>query len=254
MWFVPSSALTAEQRRTMPTEVAARTPGALLQIAQTLRQTIVPAPTPIEGLCLSERASSCARTLGHLFDKFGSDKSTTHNYHYLYGFLLSNLPNPYKLLEIGLGSNNTSIPSNMGELGRPGASLRAFKEFSPDSEIVGADIDSTISVEKCSVFHVDQLRPESFASITKGAGYGFDLIIDDGLHSPDANLNTLHFALRHLSPGGFVVVEDIPQEALPIWGIVQTMIAGTQYRSLIFRCKIRYAFVMTSNASFWGFN
>jgi hypothetical protein len=254
MWFVPGSALTDEQLRTMPAEVATRTPRALLQIAQTLRQARVPEPTPIEELCLSEKARSFAASLGNLFDKFGSDKRHKHNYHYLYGFLLSNLPSPCKILEIGLGSNNINIPSNMGALGMPGASLRAFKEFSPESEVVGADIDSTISVEGCSVFHVDQLRPETFSTITRGAGYGFDLIIDDGLHSPDANLNTLHFALRHLSPRGFAIVEDIPQVALPIWGIVQTMIAGTYYRSLILRGKASYVFVMTTNASFWGFN
>ena len=37
----------------------------------------------------------------------------------------------------------------------------------------------------------------------------YDLFIDDGLHSIGANLNSLVFGLRHLKPGGFVVVEDI---------------------------------------------
>ena len=38
----------------------------------------------------------------------------------------------------------------------------------------------------------------------------FDVVIDDGMHSIGASLNTLYFGLRHVRPGGFVVVEDIP--------------------------------------------
>jgi len=34
-------------------------------------------------------------------------------------------------------------------------------------------------------------------------------VIDDGMHSIGASLNTLYFGLRHVRPGGFVVVEDI---------------------------------------------
>ena len=37
----------------------------------------------------------------------------------------------------------------------------------------------------------------------------FDLVIDDGLYAPGANLNVLEFALQHLRPGGYVVIEDI---------------------------------------------
>ena len=54
-----------------------------------------------------------------------------------------------KTLEIGLGFNNTEIMSNMSKLGNPGASLFAFRDFLPQSEIWGADIDeNTFSRQK----------------------------------------------------------------------------------------------------------
>jgi hypothetical protein len=36
-----------------------------------------------------------------------------------------------------------------------------------------------------------------------------DLIIDDGLHQPDANLNTIIELIDHLKLNGLIVVEDI---------------------------------------------
>ena len=48
------------------------------------------------------------------------------------------------IFEIGLGSINTKIVSNMGKFGKPGASLRAFRDFCPNAIIYGADIDQSI--------------------------------------------------------------------------------------------------------------
>ena len=49
-----------------------------------------------------------------VFTSCGSDKSTGHNYHYLYAAILSSLigaSNP-RILEIGLGTNNPAVMSN----------------------------------------------------------------------------------------------------------------------------------------------
>jgi hypothetical protein len=75
--------------------------------------------------------------------------------------------------------------STMGKRGKPGASLRAFRDFLPNA--VGRD---------------------------------FDLVIDDGLHSPNANIAVLSFGLSRLKPGGWLVVEDIGHAALPLWEVV----------------------------------
>jgi 23S rRNA U2552 (ribose-2'-O)-methylase RlmE/FtsJ len=104
-----------------------------------------------------------------------------------------------------MGSNNLDVVSNMGAGGRPGASLRAFRDFLPNAQIYGADIDDSILFQenRIKTFPVDQLNPEALSRLGEliPDNY-FDLIIDDGLHAPDANVNTLSFALGKVAPGG----------------------------------------------------
>ena len=45
----------------------------------------------------------------------------------------------------------------------------------------------------------------------------FDLIVDDGLHSPSANLSTLINSQSLLSKNGVLVIEDVAERSLPIW-------------------------------------
>ena len=56
------------------------------------------------------------------FKDSGSDKSTYHNYDTLYDCLFSDfVGKEINFFELGLGTNNTDVPSNMGEDGVPGA-------------------------------------------------------------------------------------------------------------------------------------
>ena len=81
----------------------------------------------------TECDSSEASELGEIFARMGSDKSTTHDYYRVYFRILNDVREKnLKLFEIGLGTNNTDVISNMGSTGSPGASLRAFKEFLPE--------------------------------------------------------------------------------------------------------------------------
>lgn len=41
----------------------------------------------------------------------------------------------------------------------------------------------------------------------------FDVILDDGGHTPDLQIATLELAFKHLSPGGVYIVEDLVQKA-----------------------------------------
>jgi hypothetical protein len=50
------------------------------------------------------------------------------------------------------------------------------------------------------------------------------VIIDDGLHSPGANLAVLLFALDALSAHGVLVIEDIKEDALPVWHVVRALL------------------------------
>lgn len=71
-----------------------------------------------------------ASHLKEFLDLHGSDKASLHNYYLLYGYFFTYFKSPPKILEIGLGSNDSRILSNMGPNGRPGESLRAFRDFS----------------------------------------------------------------------------------------------------------------------------
>ncbi len=164
--------------------------------------------------------------LGRLFSEFGSDKATTHNYHLIYGGIIGELDAPKKIFEIGLGTNSPDVVSTMGRHGKPGASLRAFREFVPGVEVYGADIDERVLFDEARIqtFFLDQTRPESFEILGSQIGSNFDLMIDDGLHSPEANLNSLTFFTRHVKVGGFIVLEDLHQSTESIWSVVSSLI------------------------------
>lgn len=173
-------------------------------------------------------AMRCER-LSRLLINHGSDKSGDHDYYKLYGRILSSQSIPLSILEIGMGTNNSDTVSNMGASGVPGASLRAFRDFLPTTVIYGADIDTRIlfQEDRIHTFPVDQLDVKSLEKLAKKTPSEIDLIIDDGLHSPDANLNTMLFALGKVAPGGWIVIEDIRTEAMPLWDVISGLLPDT---------------------------
>ena len=255
-WFVPGSSMTEEQKRTMPTQVASRTPDALLRLFARLNNNQPFPVIDINDLRLSLGQLKAAKSLEFLLGECGSDKSKFHNYHIVYGAILELFSHSPKILEIGLGTKDQSIASNMNFFAgsRPGGSLRAFKKYSPHSIVDGADIDKSIVVEDCRVFSVDQTMPHTFESILVNGEPCYDLIIDDGLHSPDANLYTLNFALSLLSPNGFIVIEDISSLALDIWKVVGYQMQEKGFSCSLIKDKASYLFVVSRRMDFPRFN
>lgn len=153
----------------------------------------------------------------------GSDKGhVRHNYTAVYSPLFASLRNqPIKIFELGLGTNNPALTSSMGELGRPGASLRGWRELFPRAQIYGADIDHNVLFrsERIETFYCDQLNAEAIRALWAHPALqgGMDIIIDDGLHTFEGNISFLNGSLRRLRPGGIYVVEDILQESVPQW-------------------------------------
>jgi len=194
-------------------------------IGETRRPDLL-APAPVEGFCNDSASREAAARLRELFNQYGSDKSHTHHYEYLYGAILRNPGAVSSILEIGLGTNNPDVVSHMGVAGKPGASLRAFRDFLPNATIYGADFDRRVLFEedRIKTFFVDQTDLNSFDALGRGVGENLDLIIDDGLHSPNANLAVLLFALKKLKRGGWFVAEDIPDAALPVWQVVSALL------------------------------
>jgi hypothetical protein len=182
-----------------------------------------------------------------LLESYGSDKTNPHNYHYLYGPILSNKNEIKNIFEIGLGTKNINIVSNMGVDGKVGASLRAFRDYCPNANIVGADIDREIlfTENRISTYFVDQTKPETLDYILPNISNEFDLLIDDGLHSPNANIAVISFAINKIKKGGWIVIEDISDESLVFWQVF-SKILPPQYSSYIIQCNNGLAYVIQS--------
>lgn len=183
-----------------------------------------------------------------LFDEYGSDKSDIHDYENLYVKILGDGSQIKGILEIGLGTNNSDVISNMGLSGKPGASLRAFRDFCPNANIYGADIDKRIlfSEHRINTFYVDQTSLVTLEQLLSQLPKNLDLVIDDGLHSPDANIATLNFALKVIRPGGWIVIEDINQNTLVLWQFV-SQIFPSNFKTYLIRTAKSYVFAVQKN-------
>jgi len=186
--------------------------------------------------------------LGELFRKHGSDKSTDNDYYEVYGSLLDR-SKPLRILEIGLGTNNLAFQSNMGPGGRPGASLRAFRDWAPKAQVFGADIDRGILFEEQRIWtsFVDQTNPATLKDLAATVGKDFDLIIDDGLHLPHANLNTIEALLPLLKSDGTMVIEDILPPYLDYWRTASAVLSG--YDTYLTARRSAYIFVIRRRRS-----
>ncbi len=121
------------------------------------------------------------------------------------------------VFECGIGTNNPRLASSMGAGGRPGASLRVWRDYFPQAHIHGADVDRDIlfAEERISTFHCDQTDPASIAALWRAIpDIAFDLMIDDGLHSFEAGVSLLEHSFARLRQGGIYIIEDVSVASL----------------------------------------
>jgi len=199
-----------------------------------------------ETFCKKNKKIQESKKLKKLFDYYGSDKSKIHNYHLIYSGIFRKKNKVKKILEIGLGTNNVNVISNMGVKGKPGASVRAFRDYFDKANIYGADIDSKIlfSEERIKTYYTDQTNIKSIEKLfLNKVGKNFDLIIDDGLHAPYTNLNFLIACLDKINKGGWLIIEDIPFKTKPIWELIN-FIVNTKQKSFLIKSKNSYVFLI----------
>ena len=170
--------------------------------------------------------------LSVLFAKYGSDKGyinfneltpyfyKARNYANFYSQLFDHCRENFKLvLECGIGSNNENFPSNMTRGGKPGASLRAWRDYFCNAEIYGADIDKQILFEskRIKTIYVDQTDSHSVKSMWDRINRNnFDLIIDDGLHNYAAGVTFFKNSFLYLRDGGLYIIEDVSNKYLDL--------------------------------------
>ena len=163
-----------------------------------------------------------------LCDKYGSDKGSfkegnhpycwrPHTYSQVYEVMFREKRYSIKnVFECGIGTNNTSIPSNMTANGKLGASLRMWRDYFVNAKVYGADIDQGCLFEedRITTGWMDQLSSSAIDAYFKDKNVEFDVMVDDGLHTAEAALSLLKSALRYLKSGGVYIIEDLTEEQI----------------------------------------
>jgi hypothetical protein len=154
--------------------------------------------------------------LADLFTKYGSDK-TTNGYTGLYECLFHKLRyNHVRFLEIGIGTMIPGMISSMKgyapDTYKPGASLRAWRDYFINGEIYGLDVqpDTQFEEPRIKTIQVDSRSKENVEhELASRSLYGFDIILDDGSHALGDQLATLKIFLSKVNPGGYYIIEDV---------------------------------------------
>ena len=142
--------------------------------------------------------------LTDLFNQYKCDKAAKHHYDVPYHNLFrAKRQRKLKILEVGVYK---------------GDSTRAWLEYFPNADLYGIDTFQRVSIEgtglsdnpRVHLLQGDSTNPVIASSIaTAWPDVLFDLIIDDGLHTPLANTVTLAHLWPFVKDGGTYVVEDV---------------------------------------------
>lgn len=143
---------------------------------------------------------------------YGTDKFGHHDYTPNYYKLFKHLQDaPIKLLEIGVGG--------YADVDRGGQSLEVWRDFFPNAEITGIDIQ-----EKCmdlgprvKILQGSQVDPDFLAKLVAERG-PFNIIVDDGSHRNEHIVESCKLLFPTLNHGGIYVVEDVQTSFHPRFG------------------------------------
>jgi len=152
------------------------------------------------------------RDLSSLARHFGTDKWGAHRYapHYEHHFL------PFKsqsftLFEIGIGGYSRA--------GQGGASLRMWKAFFPNAQIIGLDIEdkSFVEEDRIKAYKGSQTSEPLLRTIVDSAE-NLQIVIDDGSHRSDHIRRTFGILFPLLPDGGLYAIEDTQTSYWPLSG------------------------------------
>jgi predicted O-methyltransferase YrrM len=155
--------------------------------------------------------------LCQLADKYRCDKSPAikHSYTPFYDGLLSARRMQIRaVLEIGVFR---------------GASLKMWRDYFPQAHIVGVDIQPeckhVVEDERVSIQIVDNRKWKEMRQSALDISAQYDLIIDDGNHSPGSQICSVQALLPLVAPGGLFIIEDIQPNGL------QLLVPGSRFRN-----------------------
>jgi hypothetical protein len=149
----------------------------------------------------------------------GSDKASGwHNYTLVYNELFKDVKNKeINFFELGLGTTNLHLEQSLKS---SGASLKGWKQYFNKANIYGADIDKKILFEepRIKTYYCDQTSKKSteelWANFDK---IEFDFILEDGLHTFEANILFLENSLHKVKKEGLYIIEDLLTKDLHLY-------------------------------------
>lgn len=143
----------------------------------------------------------------HGTDKFGYHDYTP-NYHKLFNSLRDD---PLKFLEIGVGGDQ--------DADRGGQSLATWRDYFPQAEITGIDIQlKTLDLgPRVEILRGSQVDEEFLGKMAKERG-PFDIILDDGSHRNEHVVESFELLWPGLKPGGIYVIENVQTSFIPRFG------------------------------------
>ena len=153
--------------------------------------------------------------LGGLFQKYGSDKDR-NGYTPVYHSLFKNLcDKEIVFMEIGIGTMIEGAPSSMVGYAlpnyKPGGSLRAWRDYFPNAQIHGIDIqpDTQFTEDRIHTHLCNSVDGKACRDLFRRIPKDIDIIIDDGAHWDEYQLKTFYNFFNLVKKGGFYIIEDI---------------------------------------------
>jgi hypothetical protein len=152
---------------------------------------------------LADVLSTYQSELANLFRTYKCQK-IDHHYQDVYEKDFSVIRNlPLNILEVGIWK---------------GPSISAWLKYFPNASIYGVDVFTRMKPEEIPVLNhkrvkwlkVDSTHPTLPKKIQAAWGdTKFDIIIDDGKHTPQAQMLTFQNLIDRLNPGGAFYIEDV---------------------------------------------
>jgi 23S rRNA U2552 (ribose-2'-O)-methylase RlmE/FtsJ len=150
-----------------------------------------------------------------IFDGYDTDKGNPHTYETPYQNLFEHRRKSVTaVLELGIYR---------------GGSLRAWRDYFPNAEIVGVDIDHGTMMsgeERIRTICGDVSQAETL-STARNVVEEYDLIVDDASHRQSHQYFALHHLWQSVKVGGIYIIEDLDFEhTFEVLTVITAMLRG----------------------------
>lgn len=142
----------------------------------------------------------------------GTDKFGFHDYTPVYHSLLqARRDQSLRMLEIGVGG--------YGDADRGGESLEVWRDYFPQAQITGIDIQRKIMDlgPRVAILQGSQVDADFLHQVEAARG-PFNIILDDGSHRNEHVVETFGLLFEGLVPGGIYIAEDVQTAFMPRFG------------------------------------